>query len=302
MKRIWVAVLIAALLAPATALADTPALTPLDAQNPSWPDDLTWNDYKPLPGRDYSDPTIQPSVKKWRVALVMTDFPDREYSVTQPVGSTIYGNPTAEAHDIPRADVPAFYRDFLNKPQPLNHFQTMNRSFDNIFYVAAGQDQSSTWQEFGEMRWTDRELVPEGFGPHVYDPTLPNWGDTRYVPATLALTLGTPATFGTILPGFGHEYAASTSANVISTAGDATLSVSDPSTTATGHLVNGAFSLHEPLRVADQPLPTTVKTYSGPVSNDPISIGFKQLVSATEPLRTGADSKTLAFTLSTTTP
>jgi hypothetical protein len=52
----------------------------LDAQNPSWADDTTCNDYKPLPGRDYSDPSIQPTVKKWRVALVMTDFPDREYS------------------------------------------------------------------------------------------------------------------------------------------------------------------------------------------------------------------------------
>ncbi len=124
-RAILVAILLACL--PATALADTPALTPLDPQNPSWPDDTTWNDYKPLPGRDYSDPTIQPSVKKWRVALVMTDFPDREYTVTQPQGSTIYGMPTAEAHDVPRAQVPAFYRDFLNTPQPLNHFQTMNR-------------------------------------------------------------------------------------------------------------------------------------------------------------------------------
>ena len=37
-------------------------------------------------------------------------------------------------------------------------------------------------------------------------------------------------------------------ANVISTAGDATLSVADPSTTAPGHLVNGAFSLPTALK------------------------------------------------------
>ena len=41
-----------------------------------------------------------------------------------------------------------------------------------------------------------------------------------------------------------------TTANVISTAGDATLSVADPSATATGHLVNGAFSLPQALQVA----------------------------------------------------
>jgi hypothetical protein len=38
------------------------------------------------------------------------------------------------------------------------------------------------------------------------------------------------------------------------------------------------------------------------VSNDPVTIGFKQHISATEPLRTGAYSRTLTFTLSTTTP
>src|SRR5262249_13966257 len=72
-------------------------------------------------------PSVQPSVKKWKVAIVVTDFPDKKFTLSQPVGSTIFGTPTAEAHDIPRADVPAFLRDFLNKPQPLNHFQTMNR-------------------------------------------------------------------------------------------------------------------------------------------------------------------------------
>ena len=63
------------------------------------------------------------------------------------------------------------------------------------------------------------------------------------MPATLALTLGTPASFGAFTPGLGKDYFASTTANVISTAGDATLTVADPSSTATGHLVNGAFSL-----------------------------------------------------------
>ena len=39
----------------------------------------------------------------------------------------MFGTPTAQANNIPRADVPNFLRDFLNKPQELNHFQTMNR-------------------------------------------------------------------------------------------------------------------------------------------------------------------------------
>src|SRR3954452_12438578 len=63
------------------------------------------------------------------------------------------------------------------------------------------------------------------------------------VPATLALTLGQPASFGPFTPGVAKDYTASTTANVISSAGDATLSVVDPSANVPGHLVNGAFSL-----------------------------------------------------------
>src|SRR6478609_2370784 len=63
------------------------------------------------------------------------------------------------------------------------------------------------------------------------------------VPATLALSLGAPAAFGAFTPGLAKEYIASSTATVLSTAGDAALSVTDPSATAPGHLVNGAFVL-----------------------------------------------------------
>jgi hypothetical protein len=112
------------------------------------------------------------------------------------------------------------------------------------------------------------------------------------VPATLSLTLGAAATFPPFIAGTAREYTAHATANVISTAGDAALSVSAP-----GHLTNGAFSLSEPLQV------TMSKTaWTAPVSNDNVDIGFKQLIKASDPLRTGTYSKTLTFTLSTTQP
>jgi X-Pro dipeptidyl-peptidase len=117
------------------------------------------------------------------------------------------------------------------------------------------------------------------------------------VPATLALTLGTNAMFDPFIPGIGKEYTASTTANVISTAADATLTVSDASTTNNMRLVNGAFALAEPLRVE-----FSKAAWTGPVSNDSVNIAFKQLIKANDPLRTGTYSKTLTFTLSTTTP
>ena len=48
--------------------------------------------------------------------------------------------------------------------------------------------------------------------------------------------------------------------------------------------------------------PLTLLTYSAPVSNDAVAIGFRQNVAANDALRTGSYSKTLTFTLSTTTP
>ena len=117
------------------------------------------------------------------------------------------------------------------------------------------------------------------------------------VPATLALTLGAPASFGPFTPGVAREYTASTTATVVSTAGDAALTVTDPSTNAPGRLVNGAFSLPQPLQGLG-----TVKTWTAPTSNEAVTVTFKQAIAATDALRTGAYSKTLTFTLSTTTP
>ena len=243
---------LAVAVAPARAAGPPP---PVDPQNWSFQDNLTWSDYHPIPGQDYSDPTVQPTVKKWKVAIVLTDFSDKPYTITQPAGSTAFGTPTAEAHDIPRDQVPAFYRDFLNTPSALNHFQTMNRywmedsfgkygvqldaygvyqlpglsyqyfmqdfnaaanqqqhcpnratnpctrnfrtdaraawiaatsqalidSYDNVFYVSAGEDESSTWQEFGEMKWMTQGEVSDAFGPKQYgDATQTNWALSRY--------------------------------------------------------------------------------------------------------------------------
>jgi hypothetical protein len=107
-----------------------------------------------------------------------------------------------------------------------------------------------------------------------------------------------------------RDYTASLGANVISTAADAALTVVDPSTNAPGRLVNGAFALASPMKarigagafepVSDSPL--ALKSYSGPVSNDALTIDFQQSIGASDPLRTGTYAKTLVFTLSTTNP
>jgi Fibronectin type III-like domain/Glycosyl hydrolase family 3 C-terminal domain len=135
------------------------------------------------------------------------------------------------------------------------------------------------------------------------------------VPATLALSIGAPASFGTFTPGVANTYTASTAATVTSTAGDATLSVVDPDTAHPGHLVNGSFFLAQPLQAkatksdaqgtaynAVSGSPLNLVSWSAPVSSDPVTLWFQQSIGSNEGLRTGSYGKTLTFTLSTTNP
>ncbi len=122
------------------------------------------------------------------------------------------------------------------------------------------------------------------------DPVPGDVGGT--VPATLALTLGPAASFGAFTPGLAKDYTAQTTATVTSTAGDAALTYSEP-----GHLANGAFTLPQPLQVS-----LSKAAWNAPVSNDAVTVAFTQRIDATDALRTGAYSRTLVFTLSTTTP
>ena len=139
---------------------------------------------------------------------------------------------------------------------------------------------------------------------------LPNVVDSEVsatVPATLSLTLDGNASFGAFAPGVAQDYETTVGASVTSSAGNATLSVVDPA--GNGKLVNGSFSLEQPVQAAvDGPFaavgdtPLTLHTYDGPVSNDPMTIRLKQSIGGMEPLRTGSYSKTFTFTLSTTAP
>ena len=111
------------------------------------------------------------------------------------------------------------------------------------------------------------------------------------MPATLALTLGPPATFGAFTPGVARTYDATTTANVITTAGDAALTVSDP-----GHLTNGSFSSRAAAGLVQQ------VGLDRPGVQRP---GDDRLQAGDQGHRRAAHrryTKTLTFTLSTTTP
>ena len=233
----------------AAATAAPPGFTPIDRQEAEYQDDMTWEDYKTVPGTDWANPLLVPTIEKWKVAFVLTEFADQPLNITMPARSTLFGNPQPSGANIPRAQAAQFYEDFLNTPSLLNNFTTMNsywmetslgrygvemegygpytltgnqweywlrdagnagsvcptgftcnrnartearaawvaevgldvaNSYDNVIYIQAGQDESSTWQEFGEMMFQTMNDVPEAWGNP--DPTKPNWAPTRYIP------------------------------------------------------------------------------------------------------------------------
>lgn len=227
----------------------------LDLQAWVNPDDMTWADFVTPPGTDWANPERQGSERNFNIAMVLIDYPDKSFVVSDEAKSDIYGNPQPEGAGIKREDVPAYYRDLLNTPSKDNRGHTLHEywmqdslgrygvnltvfgayempalsfeygiddesggfneggcpagytcsrdirgdslslwradvgnatadAFELVFILSAGQDESSTWQEFGEMKWDSRDDVPAEFGPPAGrdgNDTLPNWASTRYV-------------------------------------------------------------------------------------------------------------------------
>jgi glucose/arabinose dehydrogenase/type 1 glutamine amidotransferase len=177
-------------------------------------------------------------------------------------------------------------------------------------YLKGGKQQATL-----TVTYADGQVSSKTFDVDV--PTTEPSTVTATVPTVLGLTLGTPATFGGIVPAVASTYTASTTANVVSSAGNAALTVTDPGTTAPGHLVhaNGTSVLPQALKAratnAANPntayaevsgTPLSLLSWAAPISNDAVTLGFQQPVAANDALRAGQYSKTLLFTLSTTTP
>src|SRR3954451_18760811 len=125
----------------ADGLATAP--TPLDPQSWVLPADMSWRDYRPIPGFNWADDQRQ-TPKKLRAALILGDFPDRQFLVTRPKGSGVIGNPIG-AGGVPPAKAGDFYRDLLNTPQALNHRHTINEYWLPDSYSLGGVDTDAMW-------------------------------------------------------------------------------------------------------------------------------------------------------------
>ncbi|MFE9201244.1 hypothetical protein [Micromonospora sp. NPDC007230] len=131
-RRRWTTIVLAALTAgtlvapqtagatPPPAAAGAPAIVPLDPQNWDNQYDLTWDDFVPVPGTDWSDPARQPSVKRWKAALVVLDYPNMPFQISQAPGSTVFGNPNSATCSASATTTTARSRYPRSEPSPAN--------------------------------------------------------------------------------------------------------------------------------------------------------------------------------------
>ena len=71
------------------------SLGPIDPQRVQDQDLMTWNDYRPIPGRNWADPALKPE-RGFRLAVVAIDFPNQPFVITLPKGSDPFGNPRGD--------------------------------------------------------------------------------------------------------------------------------------------------------------------------------------------------------------
>src|SRR3990172_6005251 len=122
-----VAVAVAPLLAgPRAAVpqrAPEPFPAPIDPQAVRDQDEMTWADYRPIPGTNWGDRS-RPVERALKVALIAIDFEDQPFVITQPKHSDPFGNPQIDP--VQRAGVAKFYAEFWGVPGPLNHGHTIH--------------------------------------------------------------------------------------------------------------------------------------------------------------------------------
>ncbi|HVE99335.1 MAG TPA: peptidase M6 [Mycobacteriales bacterium] len=111
----------------------------MDPQSWVLPQDMTWDDYKPIPGFDWASNAALQAPKPIRAALILGDYEDQPMIMTMPDKSDLAGNPQSDG-GVPQEEVAQWWADFLNKPQLVNRGHTMNEYWLENSYGLVGVD------------------------------------------------------------------------------------------------------------------------------------------------------------------
>jgi M6 family metalloprotease-like protein len=140
----------AAVAAVPAAAADHPLLQPVDKQVWKIHSQQTWADYKQVRPDAWNSPlTSQGSQIQYKGAVILLDFNDQPFLITQPVGSHRFGNPLPGlGAPVARDDVDDWMLQFLNFPNQFNNGQGIHAYWMEDSYGKIGVDL----QTFGPYR------------------------------------------------------------------------------------------------------------------------------------------------------
>ncbi|MDR0504580.1 MAG: immune inhibitor A, partial [Bifidobacteriaceae bacterium] len=134
---------------------DSSVLEPVDPQNPKRMDDMTWDDYTPLPNKpefQWNTKTTG-TMRAFKGAIVLVRFKDRDFVVTNPIDDTKpLTNPSSKlSAPVPAADTPTFYNNLLNDATGLTEGGRLNqgRTLNEYWMEQSGGRISVEMDVFG---------------------------------------------------------------------------------------------------------------------------------------------------------
>ena len=147
--------------------AAVPALAPVDPADWVNQDDMTWEDYEPVPGAPagWADGSLSGSVREFRAAVVLLDFTDQPMVITQEPGSDPFGSPSAGFEPVAPDAAPQWYEDYLNTPNEYNEGHTI----------------TEWWMENSNGRYS---VDVEAFGTYTLPGKLHEYGLRGHAPVT----------------------------------------------------------------------------------------------------------------------
>jgi len=107
--------------------ANNPLLQPIDRQN--WVDqaELTWDDYTQIRPDSWNQAsTSTGSQSQYKTAVILLQFTDQPFLITQPGATHPFGNPQPGWQPVPPAQVADWYYDYYAVPNHYNGGQTIH--------------------------------------------------------------------------------------------------------------------------------------------------------------------------------
>lgn len=162
----------------------------VDPQSWEVPENMTWDDWQNIPTVDW-DSLDLPNAELQKGLLILVDYADKPFMLTQEKGSDPMGNPQIDA--VAEKDLAKFWTELLNVPSELNNFTSINdfwreNSYGNWKveievcgpYHLEGMEWEYGIDDFNGAPDSKRSIVNESIAAFLADPNSPSLADFNF--------------------------------------------------------------------------------------------------------------------------